>query len=196
MKLVATVSSVEEARIAEKADVLEFRLDIADIEFETAKEKILTIRRREDGGAYEGSEELRLRRIVEMSKEFDYVDLEVDVPDWVFDEVSADVIESYHNFAGTPDYDFLRCLAENRRGDILKVATMGRSGEDVKKIARLLVEHENVVAFLMGEKFSFTRVMAAMLGSPLVYCYVGKPKAPGQLELNFAYELFRRLGLR
>lgn len=197
IKLVVTVSRDEEVELAEKADVVEYRLDLGNFSFKTEKEKILTIRRKEDGGRYEGNEEERVKKIVELSGRFEYVDVEVDLPDRVFEEIkSKEIIESYHNFFETPSHQFLKSLAENKRGDVLKIATKGKSFEDVKKIAKITLDYENVVAFLMGEEFSFTRILSAFLGAPLVYCYVLKPKAPGQLELNYTYDLLKRFGLR
>ncbi len=198
IKLVATVSSDGELKLAKKADVIEFRLDFGEISAKTDREKILTIRRKSDGGNYSGSEEERLDKILRLVGRFEYVDLEFDCPDFIFKDLSkkAKIIESYHNFKETPEYKFLKDLVENRRGDIFKIATMGRSYEDVKKIVKLLLEYEDLVAFLMGEKFSFTRILSAFLGSPFIYCYVGSPKAPGQVELNSTFEILSRLGLR
>jgi 3-dehydroquinate dehydratase-1 len=64
----------------------------------------------------------------------------------------------------------------------------------MKKIVDLLVSYDNVVAFLMGKEFAFTRILAAFLGSPFIYCYVGEPKAPGQISLENALEIIRRMG--
>ncbi len=46
----------------------------------------------------------------------------------------------------------------------------------------------------MGERFSFTRILAAYLRSHSIYCYVGSPKAPGQISLDDAREIICRLG--
>ncbi|HDM60248.1 MAG TPA: type I 3-dehydroquinate dehydratase, partial [Archaeoglobus veneficus] len=103
------------------------------------------------------------------------------------------IIESYHNFEETPSYDKLKDLVEGRRGNIFKIATMGRSKKDVLAIVRILCEYENVVAFLMGEKFAYTRILSAMLGSPLIYCHAGKAVAPGQLEVEKARKILEML---
>ncbi|WP_456328764.1 type I 3-dehydroquinate dehydratase [Archaeoglobus sp.] len=195
MKLVATVSNFEELNLAQDADVVELRLDIFDFrDVKVDKEKILTCRRISDGGKFEGDDVKRLELIREA---FDllnpeYVDLENDLPDSAFD-FNCKIIESYHNFRETPDYHELKRIVEERRGDIVKIATMGRSKKDVEKIVRILVNYDDVVAFLMGDEFSFTRIFAAYLCSPLVYCYVGRPKAPGQLSLADAREIISML---
>ncbi|MEM2324515.1 MAG: hypothetical protein QXK70_01430 [Archaeoglobaceae archaeon] len=39
-------------------------------------------------------------------------------------------------------------------------------------------------------------MVSAFLGSPFIYCYVGKKKAPGQIELGEAIEILRILGVK
>jgi 3-dehydroquinate dehydratase-1 len=194
MKLVATVSSNKEIRMAEKADIIEIRLDMLKEKVAMPdKEVIVTCRRKKDGGLFTGRDE---ERIALMSNyRADYVDLEYDLPDEFFD-FPCKVIESYHNFYETPNYRFLKGLVENRRGDFFKIATTGKSRRDVETIVKILIEHDNVIAFLMGKNFAFTRLFSLFLGSPFIYCYVGKSKAPGQIELEKAYEVLRLLGVR
>lgn len=198
MMVIATVSSPEEIELAERADLIELRLDLGDFKNLRKGRYIVTFRRKIDGGRYEGSEERRiyeLRRFAEkISAEF--VDLENDLSDEVFESFECKIIESYHNFKETPSFEFLKDLVESRRGDYFKIATMGKSNEDWKKIAKLLLEYENLVAFLMGESFRFTRIASLLLGAPMVYCYVGSKKAPGQLELGEVLEALKILGLR
>ena len=198
MKLVATVSSVEEIELATNADVIELRLDLGKFEKRSLpdREYIVTFRRKCDGGAYDGSDENRLAMLRNFSDVATYVDLECDLPDSAFDDFDRPIIESYHNFNETPDYAVLREMVENKRGDYFKVATLGRNKGDVEKIVKLLVEYDDVVAFLMGENFAYTRVLAALLDAPFVYCFVGKSKAPGQIELDRMYEILRLAGLR
>lgn len=194
MKLVATVSSNKEIELAEKANVIEIRLDLFEEEIKfPKKEVIITCRRKIDGGRYEGNDAER----IELMKRFkaDYVDLECDLPDLFFD-FNCKIIESYHNFRETPDYEFLRDLVKNRRGEYFKIATLGRSKSDVEKIVKILCKYDNVIAFLMGSNFTYTRILSAFLGSPFIYCYVGRAKAPGQLELNRAYEILKLMGVK
>ena len=189
MKIVVSASSFADVVSAMNvADVIELRLDL----FSTfpSEEKlrgigkpiIVTIRRVEEGGKYSGNEERRLKALARYSTIADYVDLECDVEDEWFEAMRCEVIESYHNFKETPSYEELRDLVEGRRGDIFKIATMGKDRKDVLTIFRLLAEYENLVAFLMGKDFSWTRVMALFMGSPFIYCTVSKSVAPGQLE--------------
>lgn len=198
MRLVATVSNSQELALAKEADLVELRLDLGEFKELPKGKYIITCRRKKDGGLYEGDEEKRIEKIRLFAKKTDaeFVDLEFDLQDRYFDHFDCKIIESYHNFTETPNYEFLRHLVENKRGDYFKIATLGNSIEDWRKIVKLLLEHENVVAFLMGEDFKFTRIFSAFLGSPLIYCYVGTKKAPGQIELSEAIRILSLLGVR
>lgn len=198
MKLVATVSSKEEITLADEADLIELRLDLGNFESIPEGKYIITCRRNSDGGSFRGGEEDRIRRIKFFAEktEAEFVDLEHDLPNNIFEDFDCGIIESYHNFVETPDYGFLRDLVKNKRGDYFKIATLGRSMEDWRKIAKILLEFDDVVAFLMGEKFRFTRIASALLGSPLIYCYVRNKKAPGQLELREAVQILKLLGVK
>lgn len=189
MKIVVSVSSVDEAlKALDVSDIIEFRLDLFNefIEkvnekiFEINKPKIVTIRREVDGGRYKGDEEKRIELLKRFSNYADYVDLESDLDDNAF-EVKCKVIESYHNFKETPSYGELRDMVESKRGDIFKIATIGDK-KDLEKLVRILCNYENVVAFLMGKDFAFSRILAVFLGSPLIYCHHGKAVAEGQIN--------------
>ena len=200
-KLVATVSSNREVKLAQNADVVEIRLDLFDEKpVRPEREIILTFRRKSDGGKFDGSEYDRISNFIRWVEDYEpeYVDLECDVPDNDFELFvkSSVVIESYHNFKETPDYRYLKELVENSRGEYFKVATRGKSKADVETITKLLCNYDGVIAFLMGEKFAFTRILSAILGSPFIYCFVGERKAPGQIELNSARKILELLEIR
>ena len=191
MKIVVSASSFADVVLAKNvADIIELRLDLFSTFPDENKLKgigkpiIVTIRREEDGGKFKGDEDRRLKTLARYSVYADYVDVENDVPDEYIRMMRCKIIESYHNFKETPSYEYLKDLIEARRGDIFKIATMGRDKSDVLKIVRLLCEYDNLVAFLMGKEFAWTRIMALFLGSPFIYCTVSKSVAPGQLEAN------------
>ncbi len=191
MKIVVSASSFADVVLAKNvADIIELRLDLFSTFPDENKLKgigkpiIVTIRREEDGGKFKGDEDRRLKTLARYSAYADYVDVENDVPDEYIRMMKCKIIESYHNFKETPSYEYLKDLIEARRGDIFKIATMGRDKSDVLKIVRLLCEYDNLVAFLMGKEFAWTRIMALFLGSPFIYCTVSKSVAPGQLEAN------------
>ncbi len=204
MKIVVSATSpgdIEATR--DVADIVELRLDlfealpsmaeIKDIE----KPLIITIRKKEDGGAFDGDKEQRLEIFSrfcssDADAEEHYVDVEYNSDDRFFD-LPCKIIESYHNFVETPSYGFLKDLVENKRGDLFKIACLGRSKQDVLTMIKILSDHDNVVAFLMGEDFAFTRIMAAFMGSPFIYCHSGDAVAKGQIEAHQAYEAMKIL---
>ncbi len=201
-KVIASVRSFAEvSRVIGVADGIEFRIDLfrKPPEFDRVRLKklsIVTIRRVDEGGEFDGSEDERLHMLRNYSKYSDYVDLEHWVGDEVFKDVECSTIESFHDFKKTPSYEELRDFVESGRGDVLKIATMGRDKRDVVKITKILAEYDNVVAFLMGEEFAFTRILSVLLGSPFVYCSAGRSVAPGQFDVFKAVKILKELGLR
>ncbi len=200
MKVVVSATSFADVIYATSfADIVELRLDLFSV-FPDEKKlegikipKIVTIRRVVDGGEYRGGEGKRIELLSRYSNHSDYVDLECDLSDDAFEMMRSKVIESYHNFKETPSYDFLKDLIENKRGDIFKIATMGRDRRDVLKMVKILCEYENVVAFLMGKDFAWTRLFACFLGSPFIYCSISKAVAPGQLHAKDVKKIFTLL---
>ncbi len=199
---VASVRSFAEASQAVRiADIIEFRLDLftslPDYDrIKTEKPSIVTIRRKEDGGRFEGEDEKRIELLLKYSKYSDFVDIETDVDDDTFLEFEkVKIVESYHNFSETPDYDVLVDIVEGKRGDYIKIATMGNDRKDVLKIVKLLVEYEGVIAFLIGKKFAYTRILSFILGSPFIYCSVSTPVAPGQYDIYTARKILKSLGV-
>jgi len=196
MKLVATARNYREIKLAYRADLVELRLDLYPFKIDRLPKMryIISCRRLVDRGKFIGDERTRLERLKKFIGVAQYIDLEYDLPDEIFNEFNCKIIESYHNFKTTPSYKVLRDLVENGRGDIYKIATMGKDKDDVLKIVKLLTEYENVVAFLLGRKFSFTRILGAFLGSPLLYCSVRSPVAPGQVKLRHVTKILKYLG--
>ncbi|WP_456327164.1 type I 3-dehydroquinate dehydratase [Archaeoglobus sp.] len=200
MKIVVSATSFADVVSAMSiADIIELRLDLFSMFPDERKlsgiEKptIVTIRRVQEGGKYSGDERRRINLLSKYSAYANYVDLECDLQDEDFRLMKCKVIESYHNFKETPSYEYLKDLIESRRGDIFKIATMGRDKKDVLTITRVLCEYEDVVAFLMGENFAWTRIFACFLGSPFIYCSISKAVAPGQLNAKNVKRIFSLL---
>jgi len=201
-KFVASVRSFAEASQAVRvADIIEFRLDLFPSfpEYDrvrTEKPSIVTIRRKEDGGRFDEEEEKRLELLLKYSRHSDFVDIETDVDDDTFLKFEkVKIVESYHNLSETPEYDVLADIVEGRRGDYIKIATMGNGKEDVLKIVRLLTEYEGVIAFLMGKTFAYTRILSFILGSPFIYCAISTPVAPGQYDVYTARKILKSMGV-
>ncbi|AGK60980.1 3-dehydroquinate dehydratase [Archaeoglobus sulfaticallidus PM70-1] len=202
MKIVASVVGEFSKRMIEMCDIVEIRIDavanaeeIIKLSEDLGKEKIITCRRRADGGYYDGDESGRIKKLKKFSKYADFVDIESDMDDDVFDVFDCRIIESYHGI--NPGYEYLSDLVEGKRGDIFKIAILGRrenGKEDVKTILKLHSEYDNLIAFVMGERFKFTRVISTMLGNPIIYCHAGRKAAEGQISVEEAVAIRKIIG--
>jgi 3-dehydroquinate dehydratase-1 len=197
------------------ADILEARIDLfhsSEIESiikslkkikETSHLPVIgTIRRPADGGRKSMSENTRLEIFKAITPLVDCVDGEIDAP--ITDEVirlakrrKKKVIISYHNFKETPSAQQLVKLIRKGKakgGDIIKLALMSRTEEDVTRLLGLTYQHkdDHIITISMGKKGQITRMIAPFFGSLLTYGYVDSPIAPGQFsigELKRAFHL-------
>ena len=139
-----------------------------------------------------------------------YVDLEIEAPAPMGKrirraarECGTTLIRSYHDFSGTPDAETLAEMVTKCRifgSDIIKVATMARSAEDVERVMALygmeypdgrVQEEGTLVAFCMGEAGKQSRLDCLRRGAPFTYAALDESEAtaPGQwtaAEMNEA----------
>lgn len=174
-------------------------LDIEEIEslFSSSDTPLVaTCRVVDDGnGTWEEAEE-KLTTAVEAGAAF--LDLEIEAPKEVgkrlrraCTEYGTTMIRSSHFFAGTPSDDVLRNTVEKCRkfgGEIVKIAAMGKSGEDVARVLGLYSQEQTsqrqaeLIAFSMGETGRASRLECLRLGSPFTYAALNdnEAAAPGQ----------------
>ena len=163
---------------------------------------VATCRVVDDGnGTWEEAEE-KLTAAVEAGAAF--LDLEIEAPKEIgkrlrraCTEYGTTMIRSSHFFAGTPSDDVLRNTVEKCRkfgGEIVKIAAMAKSGEDVARVLALYssIASTNsaaetqrpveLVAFSMGEIGKVSRLDCLKLGSPFTYAALNENEAaaPGQ----------------
>lgn len=174
-------------------------LDIEEIEslFSSSDTPLVaTCRVVDDGnGTWEEAEE-KLTAAVEAGAAF--LDLEIEAPKEVgkrlrraCTEYGTTMIRSSHFFAGTPSDDVLRNTVEKCRkfgGEIVKIAAMAKSGEDVARVLGLYSQEQTsqrqaeLIAFSMGETGRVSRLECLRLGSPFTYAALNdnEAAAPGQ----------------
>ena len=157
---------------------------------------VATCRVVDDGnGTWEEAEE-KLTAAVEAGAAF--LDLEIEAPKEVgkrlrraCTEYGTTMIRSSHFFAGTPSDDVLRNTVEKCRkfgGEIVKIAAMAKSGEDVARVLGLYSQEQTsqrqaeLIAFSMGETGRASRLECLRLGSPFTYAALNdnEAAAPGQ----------------
>ena len=134
--------------------------------------------------------ENRLCRAIEAGAR--YVDVEIEAPKQMSKRVrnaahdnGTVFIRSYHDFEGTPSVDTLRTLVVKchyHGADMVKVATMASSQEDVSKVLSLYewcegmrgTDMENLadgglIAFCMGDTGRDSRLECLLKGAPFTY---------------------------
>jgi len=133
-----------------------------------------------------------------------YVDVELEAPAPMGKrlrraarESGTTLIRSYHNFDETPDAETLAEMVTKCRvfgSDVIKVATMAHSPEDVARVMDLYgmtypdgrtQEEGTLVAFCMGEAGKESRLECLRRGAPFTYVSLGEGDgtAPGQWTL-------------
>lgn len=164
---------------------------------------ILTIRSRAEGGMARMTEKERLGLFTALIPYADYVDIEVR-SSGIFKNVVKSakgkrkkVIASYHNFRSTPHDTKLNEIIESGRSggaDIIKLATHVGSPGDLRRLARLLFEYEDMIVIGMGPRGGASRVFFPMIGSLVTYGSISGKTAPGQLTLGALKKEFGRYG--
>lgn len=164
---------------------------------------ILTIRSRAEGGAASMTEKERLALFTALIPWADYVDIEISSSGIFKDVVKSakgkrkKVIASYHNFRSTPGHVKLNNIIDSGRSagaDIIKLATHVGSPGDLRRLARLLFEHEDMIVIGMGALGAASRFFFPMIGSLVTYGSVSGTTAPGQPTLGAIKKEFARYG--
>jgi 3-dehydroquinate dehydratase/shikimate dehydrogenase len=199
--------------VSSRADIIEMRLDYIDgltdediLEIISKKPSpiIMTCRKQDEGGKFQGTEEARIGILLKCV-EFgcDYVDIELSSGDDLIKNIISNkkdtkVIVSYHNFDIFPD-DVEKVYAEikNTNCDIVKIACMANSINDNLTIFRLIEkakkEDVNIIGTCMGEKGEISRILSLAYGAYMTFGSLekGKETAPGQISSEFLKRVYR-----
>jgi len=203
------------------ADLLELRIDlIADLDLPAlVKGKtgpiLITNRRQEEGGCFQGTEEERILLLCEAIRfKAEYVDMEVATDDGLARRLldaatgqggQTKIIVSFHDFDATPTEKNLRRIwgaCREKGGDIVKIVTHARCSEDNLRVLSLIPysrkRGQDIIAFCMGEQGRISRIMAPLLGSHLTFASLGKGEeaAPGQMTINEMKQVLNIINLR
>lgn len=160
-----------------RADTLaEYTLDeIHDFPNQVPHPSILTVRKVEDGGKYNGDGQERLK-ILRLLDTFDYVDLEYDYRckelKALAQKSGTTIIRSMHDFQGGSADIILKAddFALDAQ-EIPKIAFMPRSLKEITelfKIAKTLPRRKRIL-LAMGPLGAATRILAQRLGSYLTF---------------------------
>ncbi|MFC6826354.1 type I 3-dehydroquinate dehydratase [Halopelagius fulvigenes] len=205
----ADLSDAADPLVDEHADAVEFRMDLADSDPESALDAydggvplIATNRASWEGGECDDGEDDRLAAL-ERAAERDVVaavDIELDslltprgaaAADRVR-ESGASVVASVHDFEGTPAASELRRKLHRAAtlGDVGKVAVTATDDRDALRLLEATdaatTWGDTVATMAMGEAGRHTRAVAPVYGSKIGYAPVrpADATAPGQYDLE------------
>ena len=157
---------------------------------------VATLRRPTDGGRFPGTEPERqiiLRQAI-VSGAFDWVDLETDIANAIPRFGPVKRIISYHNLTETPqNLDEIYAAMLKQDADILKIAVLAQSPNDVARVLRLQkAAPKPTVAFCMGDIGQPSRFLSLKYGAPFIYAAFNKergiaPGLPSMEELKSSY---------
>lgn len=205
-----TTAEAERAlqEIARSADIAELRLDFM-VEYDLPRllrnrpcPVIVTNRPEREGGRYRGSEQERVRPLLQaIDLGAEYVDVEHDATDLFRDRQNTRLIVSYHDFQKTPEnfVQIHRDLAA-RGADVVKIVGMAQRLEDNLLVFDALAQSRlPTIAIAMGEAGLISRVLALRYDSCLLtYATLGTGErvAPGQLAVATMHRVFRAEQIR
>ncbi len=196
------------------ADFVEIRFDYLRPEMLTEAIRIArnlkaravyTLRSKEQGGRFGGSEHERIQWLMKIAEEGPMLaDIELDslknnddLADFI-ENLKTPILVSWHDFNRTPPSDEIADILSEMRvySNYVKIVTMAHSIEDS---LRLLSLYENTtglhpIIFAMGEPGVLSRVLCTVVGNaPFTYATLENAIAPGQLTVKQLRKLYDRL---
>jgi len=183
-------------------------LDISEIGKRFDKNRIIvTNRKKEEGGLFEGSESERVLPLIEAMEEgFGFIDIEVSSKENLETLISkkfelnskTNIISSYHNFKETPStikqiFDQMK----NQGQDVIKIVGFANDISDNLIIRQLInnaiADKKKIISFLMGEKGEISRILCNSWGSFTTYAPLNDQNntAPGQVPLGILKDVYR-----
>lgn len=157
---------------------------------------IVTCRRKQDGGRWNGSEdERRMLLRTAIVSGADYVDLEDDIAKSVPRYGKTKRIVSHHDFETTPDnLEEIWAEMAEMNPDIIKLVTTAHSPSDCVRVLKLVASAKiPTVGFCMGEFGIPSRILCGKYGSPFTYAAFSAEReiAPGQLTFQQMVDIYR-----
>ncbi len=156
---------------------------------------IITIRRTNDGGKYNGGEDARIMLLrTAIAEGVEYVDLEEDIATKIPRYGKTKRIISLHDFRKTPEnLAELHARLTKLDADIVKMATLANHPHDNLRMLRLVRDSQQpTVGFCMGDIGTPSRLLAGRYGSPFTYAtfHHERTLAPGQLSFQQMREIY------
>lgn len=218
------ILDMAEAVYNSEADIMEWRVDYYEYFYDTArinqlifdikeilKEKplLFTFRTSYEGGRMDISYKEYFKLLSMAGINADLADIEVyrnkDIKELIgIVKEHAVVIGSYHDFNGTPGTEEITeklIYMESMGADIPKIAVMPNDRKDVIKLMEASLSAKEklggrpVITMSMAKMGLISRIAAEITGSAVTFGCIGKPSAPGQIEVKRLKKLMQELHL-
>jgi 3-dehydroquinate dehydratase/shikimate dehydrogenase len=183
-------------------DLLEIRIDrfgkAPDLkELLTARPKpvIMTCRRIQDGGNWEGSEDERLALLRQcIIDKTDYVEIELDVADQVRRFPPSQRVIAYTNLRETPP-DILDIYDEalTKSPDVVKLVTLTRTPEEAWPLVQIVAKQRvPTVVVGLGKPGIMLSLLGKKIGAPWTYAALeqGMEAYPGQATIRDLRQIY------
>jgi 3-dehydroquinate dehydratase/shikimate dehydrogenase len=177
---------------APQCDLLEVRLDrfgkspeIGELLAAKPKPVILSCRRPQDGGAWDGSEPERLALLRQgIISKADYVEIELDAADQVRPFPPCKRVVSYTNLRETPaDIGEVYAEAQKKSPDVVKLVTKAGTPEEAWPLVQILAKPAvPTVVVGLGNAELMLALLGKKMGAPWAYAALerGMEAHPGQ----------------
>jgi 3-dehydroquinate dehydratase/shikimate dehydrogenase len=177
---------------ARGGDLIEIRLDrfakaaeVAELLAAKPKPVIMTCRRTQDGGQWEGPEEERLALLRHcIISKADYVEIELDVADQIRPFPGCKRVISYTNLQETPaDIAEIYQEARSKNPDVIKLMTLARTPEEAWPLVQILAKPVlPTVVVGLGKPGLMLSILGKKMGSPWTYVALerGMEAYPGE----------------
>jgi len=185
----------------EKRNVFKLKQEIAAIKAQDLR-VLLTVRSKKEGGKIAITPKERLMLFTELITAVDMVDIELSSGPFAKEIIELahkkrkKTIVSFHNFKGTPSEARLEKVIKEAReigADTVKIATFATKKEDVRRLARTLLAHNDLIIIAMGTIGQSSRITFPLLGSLVTYGSISESTAPGQMPIKELNRLLTEL---
>jgi len=188
---------------AGQCDLLEVRLDrfgkapdLGEILANKPKPVIMSCRRPQDGGAWDGSEDERLAILRQcIISKADYVEIEFDAADNIRRFPPSQRVISYTNLSETPA-DILEIYEEckTKNPDVIKLVTLARTPEEAWPLVQILAKAVvPTVVVGLGRAGIMLNVLGKKIGAPWTFAALekGMEAYPGQATASELREIYK-----
>jgi 3-dehydroquinate dehydratase/shikimate dehydrogenase len=187
---------------ARQCDLLEIRLDrfakpprVLELLAARPRPVIMSCRRKQDGGDWQGSEEDRLAMLRQaIADGSDYVEIELDVADKVASHAPGKRVISYTNLQENPgNIGEIYKRALKKKPDVVKLTTLATTPEAAWPLLRIVAQAKVPTVIVgLGKPGVMLAVLGRKVGAPWTYAALEKgmeayPEQPTVSDLHRIY---------